>query len=151
MCRKHIIILLIFWWYNGIEIAMSLIWHTIVVYFVENWLIPLCPLSCHWWHHHYSDVIMSVMASQTTGVSIVYSAVYSGTDQRKHQSSASLAFVRGIHRWHEFPTQRASNVENVPIWWRQLEVVITTSSSTSDEKSSWELLVFSDCNMGHTE
>ena len=30
---------------------------------------------------------------------IVYSTVYSGTDQSKHQSSASLAFVRGIHRW----------------------------------------------------
>ena len=48
-------------------------------------------------HHH--DVIMSAMASQITGVSIVCSAVYSGADQRKHQSSASLAFVRGIHRW----------------------------------------------------
>ena len=42
---------------------------------------------------------MSAMASQTTGVLIVYSTVCSGADQRKHQSSASLAFVRGIHRW----------------------------------------------------
>ena len=42
---------------------------------------------------------MSVMASQIAGVSIVYSTVCSGVDQRKHQSSASLAFVRGIHRW----------------------------------------------------
>ena len=42
---------------------------------------------------------MSAMASQTTGVSIVYSTVCSGVDQRKHQSSPSLAFVRGIHRW----------------------------------------------------
>ena len=47
---------------------------------------------------HYSDVIMSAMASQITFVSIVYSAVSSGADQRKHQSSASLAFVREIHR-----------------------------------------------------
>ena len=47
---------------------------------------------------HYSDVIMSTMASQITGVSIVCSAVCSGAHQRKHQSSASLAFVRGIHR-----------------------------------------------------
>ena len=39
----------------------------------------------------HSDVIMSAMASQITGVSIVYSAVCSGTDQRKQQSSASLA------------------------------------------------------------
>ena len=48
---------------------------------------------------HYSDVIMSAMAPQITGVSIVYSTVYSCTDQRNHQSSASLVFVRGIYRW----------------------------------------------------
>ena len=47
---------------------------------------------------HYSDVIMSAMASQITGVSVVYSTVCSGSDQRKHQSSASLVVVRGIHR-----------------------------------------------------
>ena len=48
---------------------------------------------------HYNDIIMGSMASQITSLTIVYSAVYSGADQRKHQSSASLAFVRGIHRW----------------------------------------------------
>ena len=48
---------------------------------------------------HYNDVIMSAMASQITSLTIVYSTVYSGADLRKHQSSASLAFVRGIHRW----------------------------------------------------
>ena len=50
---------------------------------------------------HYSDVIMSSMASQITinSVSIVCSIVYSGADQRKHKISVSLAFVRGIHRW----------------------------------------------------
>ena len=48
---------------------------------------------------HYNDVIMSAIASQITSLTIVYSTVYSDTDQRKHQSSASLAFVRGIHRW----------------------------------------------------
>ena len=47
--------------------------------------------------NHYSDVIMSAMASQITSLTIVYSTLYLGTDQRKHQSSASLAFVRGIH------------------------------------------------------
>ena len=48
---------------------------------------------------NYNDVIMGAMASQITSLTIVYSTVYSGVDQRKHQSSASLAFVRGIHRW----------------------------------------------------
>ena len=60
---------------------------------------------------HYSDVITIAMTSQITTVSIVYSTVCSGTDQRKHQSSASLAFVRGIHRWlvnspHKGPVKR---------------------------------------------
>ena len=36
-----------------------------------------------------SDVIMIAVTSQITGVSIVYSTVCSGADQRKHQSSAS--------------------------------------------------------------
>ena len=47
---------------------------------------------------HYNDVIMSAIASQITSLAIVYSTVYSDTYQRKHQSSASLAFVWGIHR-----------------------------------------------------
>ena len=47
---------------------------------------------------HYTDVIMTTMASQITSPTIVCSTVYSCADQRKHQSSASLAFVRGIHR-----------------------------------------------------
>ena len=48
---------------------------------------------------HYNDVTMSAVASQINSFMIVYSTVYSGADQNKHQSSASLAFVRGIHRW----------------------------------------------------
>ena len=44
-------------------------------------------------NHHYDDVIMSAIASQITSLTIVYSIVYSDADQRKHQSSASLAFV----------------------------------------------------------
>ena len=60
---------------------------------------------------HYNDVIMGAMTSQITSLTIVYSTVYSGVDQRKHQSSASLAFVRGIHRWpvnspHKWPVTR---------------------------------------------
>ena len=46
----------------------------------------------------YNDVIMGAIASQITTLTIVYPTLYSEADQRKHQSSASLAFVRGIHR-----------------------------------------------------
>ena len=60
---------------------------------------------------HFNDVIMSTVASQITSLTIVYAIVYSRADQRKHQSSASLAFVRGIHRWpvnspHKWPVTR---------------------------------------------
>ena len=60
---------------------------------------------------HYDDVIMGAIASQTTSLTIVYSTVYSDGDQRKYQSSASLAFVRGIHRGpvnspHKWPVTR---------------------------------------------
>ena len=47
---------------------------------------------------HYCNIIMGAMASQITSPTIVYSTVHSGADQRKHHSSASPAFVLGIHR-----------------------------------------------------
>ena len=85
-------------------------------------------------HQYYSEVIMCVMASQ---ISIVYSKICSGTDQRKHQSSASLAYVRGIHRGplnspHKGPVTRklfpfddvitntgAINIDNISAIWRR--------------------------------
>ena len=54
---------------------------------------------CLYYAMHYSDVTMSTMASQISGVLIVCSTVFLGAEQRKHQSFASLASVRGIHRW----------------------------------------------------
>ena len=48
---------------------------------------------------HQKGVIMGAMTSQITSLTIVYLTVYSVADERKHQSSASLAFVREIHRW----------------------------------------------------
>ena len=54
---------------------------------------------------HYNDIIMGIMVSQLTSLTIVYSTVYLGADQRKHQSPVSLAF----------PAQMASNAENVSI------------------------------------
>ena len=57
---------------------------------------------------HNSDVIMSAMASQITGVLIICLNVCSVADQRKHQGF--LAFVRGIHRWHS-RRHRAAHVE----------------------------------------
>ena len=71
---------------------------------VNCWIPTVCTL-------HYDDVMMGAIASQITSLTIVYSTVHSGADQRKHQSSASLAFVRGIHRGpvnspHKWPVTR---------------------------------------------
>ena len=80
-----------------------------------NW--PICvvqmgrrPVTWQWWSSHYGDVIMGTTASQITSLMVVYSTVYSDADQRK-QSSASLAFVWGIHRGlvsppHKWPVTR---------------------------------------------
>ena len=59
---------------------------------------------------------MSSMASQITGVSIGCLTACSGADQRRQQSSASLAFVREStgDRW--FPAQSDSTAENASIW-----------------------------------
>ena len=62
-------------------------WHMLSIVFLGELIL------------HYSDVIMSAIASQITGGSVVCSTVCSGADQRRHQSSVSLAFVRRIHRW----------------------------------------------------
>ena len=60
---------------------------------------------------HYSDIVMGAIESQITSFKIVFSAVYSAADHRKHQSSVSLAFVRAILRWsvnspHKWPVTR---------------------------------------------
>ena len=73
------------------------------------WLLILAVGLLQSWH--YNNVIMSAIASQIISLTIVYSTVYSDADQRKHQSSASLAFVRGIHRGpvnspHKWPVTR---------------------------------------------
>ena len=54
---------------------------------------------------------MSTIVSQITTITIVYSTVYSGANERKHQSATSLAFVRRIHQWtvnspHKRPVTR---------------------------------------------
>ena len=64
--------------------------------------------------YHYNDAIMSTMASQITGNSIVCSTISSDTNQRKHQNSTSLAFVRGIHRWLVDSTHKR------PVTWNML-------------------------------
>ena len=85
--------------------------HTWILFYFRSGINWLNTFRHEQKHFYYGDVIMSAMASLITGVSIVCSDVCSGADQRRHQSSASLAFVRGIHRWpvdspHKGPVMR---------------------------------------------
>ena len=91
-------------------LSLCLIWlqHRAQWYWTS---VQLSYISCKLSVQHYNDVIMGAIASQITSLTIVYSAVYSDADQRKHQSSASLAFVRGLHRGpvnspHKWPVTR---------------------------------------------
>ena len=70
--------------------------------------------------YNYNDVIMNAIASQITSPTIVYSTVYSVTDQRKYRSSGSRAFVRRIHRWQMNSPHMASKTANVSIWCRHM-------------------------------
>ena len=87
---------------------------------------------------HYCDVIMSPTSSQITSLKIVYSIVYSGTDQRKHQSSASLAFVRGIHQKpvkspHKWPvTRKMFPFDDVIMCWEDVTAVSRPQSVNRD-------------------
>ena len=65
-----------------------------------------------------------------------YSTVYSGADQRKHQSSASLTFLRGIHRWpvnfpHKWPvTRKMFPFDDVLVYvWQTLWMLVVTHST----------------------
>ena len=75
---------------------------------------------------HYNGVIMSAMAYQITSITIVYSIVYLSADQRKHQSSALLVFVRGSHRRpvnspHKGPvTRKMLPFDDVIMQWMSL-------------------------------
>ena len=84
--------------------------------------------------HHYDDVIMSAIASRITSFTTVYLIVHSRADQRKHQSSASLAFVRGIHRRpvnspHKGPVTRKMVPFDDVIMITAIDILATTHGS----------------------
>ena len=95
-----------------------------------------------WLSIHYGDVIMGVIASQITSLTIVYSSVYSDADQRKHQSSASLAFVRGIHRGpvnspHKWPATRKMFPFDDVIMRHDIAILMQAYTSCYGFNSSW--------------
>ena len=97
---------------------------------------------------------MDTIASQITSLTTVYSTVYSGADQRKHQNSALLAFVRGIHRGpvHKWPVARKMFSFDDVIMNSRGTIALTTKKcmvtifpSQVAQKSTWNfryLLIF---------
>ena len=72
---------------------------------------------------HYSEVVMSEMASQITGVLIAHPTVFSGADQRKCQAPRHWPMWGNSPVTAQFPAQKASNAENNFIWWRHHEII----------------------------
>ena len=89
---------------------------------------------------------MNAMASQITTITIVYSTVYSGADQRKHQSSASLAFVRGIHRGPVNSPHKWLVMRKMFPFDDVIMAVINfpncSSKKTYTEYQSWDVLIY---------
>ena len=81
----------------------------------HEWWIFLCMRRIQ--SVHYSDVIMSAMASQITNITTVYSTVYSGSDQRKLRVTGLCQGNSPVT--YEFPSQRASNIS---IWRRHHDI-----------------------------
>ena len=97
-------------------------------YILNFWIMSCC---------HYSDIKMGAMASQITSFTIVYSAVYSRTYERKHQISASLAFVREIPRGpvnspHKWPvTRKMFPFDDVIMAWQHQAITWTHVEKSS--------------------
>ena len=94
--------------HHGMWMNPSTVPSTVVI---KWWKMTKATRSSRAIRSHYCDVIMGEIASQITSLTIVYSTVYSDADQKNHQSSASLAFERGIHRGpvnspHRWPVTR---------------------------------------------
>ena len=120
----HQISLLFFGWCqetSGNKIYVSLVEWVIAITLTSQ-VAAVIQTQFHNLVIHYGDVIMGAIASQITSLMSVYLTVYSDADQRKHQSSASLA--------GEFPAQMASNAENVSIRWRHHVMYYDTSGKS---------------------
>ena len=125
-----------------------------------RWLLQSCvgPCVCKWNEaklSHYIDVIMTPIASQITSLTVVYSIVYSGADQRKHQTRRHWPLCGEITGTAEFPAQRASNPENVSICWRHHETSLrlyfmefksSMSGTLMNMRNYYFMLLLDDCD-----
>ena len=112
---------------------------------------PRLPKLVYMQRAHYCGVIMDVVVSRITSHMIVCSTVYKDADQRKHQSPASLAFVRGIHRGpvdspHKWPvTQKMFPLDDVIMWDCSPDV---TAKHSRDRPTKIVILIMLFCISG---
>ena len=103
------------WLYFSMVLSIS-------VNMLLKFIVPRCSnFICVWYssdENRYSDVLIGAMVSQITSISIVYSTVYSGVDQRKYQSSASTASRWLVNSPHKGPVSRKIlPFDDLIIWW----------------------------------
>ena len=109
------------WWFETQK-------HPLLRHFIADKQIFVIPVNasshrctyaiCVAGNNNYNDVIMSAMACKITSLTIVYSTVCSGADQINIKAPRHRPLWRNSPVTGEFPTQGASNAENVSIWWR---------------------------------
>ena len=117
-------------------------------YIIAGWLLGESTIGT--WNEHDNDGIWGAMASQITSLTIVYSTVDSGADQRKHQSSASLAFVRWIHRFPvnsphrgpvtSFNVKTPSCVTHIIVFTKRLRLLCTNSFKMHGLINNWRCM-----------
>ena len=127
---------------NSLAISLVCFTHCWSQLVNKSWFGYVIPLVKYLIKHtcYYCDTIMGAMASHITSLTIVYSTVYSGANQRKHQSSASLAFVQGMNRWlvncpHTWPvTRQFFNLmtSSCPVYGSHLRYIIVCTNDTSN-------------------
>ena len=126
------------WLINGISCGFSIATTVLGLSSMHTHQIPtkILPL-------HYNDVIMGAIASQITSITTVYSIVNSDADQTNYQSSASLAFVRGIHRGpvnspHKWPVTRKIFHLMTSSWpWLNMFCTKKHMSTPNRMKAAW--------------
>ena len=108
-------------WENTLHICLPFLAETLINHRYNSqarvrinfwpWLHKIC-------RFRYDDFIMSAMAPQITSLTIICSSVYSGADKKISKLRVTALCAGNSPVTGEFPSQKASNAENVSIWWR---------------------------------
>ena len=133
--------------FKRFEVGSKLYLSEIEMHVTKEWICKR--MTGRSWHGqsqlHYNDVTMSAITSQITSLAIVYWTVYSRHRSKKTSKLRVTGLcARNSPETGEFPAQRASNAENVSIWWRHHETAglsIKTIVMTSSHRDAFNITV----------